>query len=189
MVEFSPSHKDLKLTTEQQLKLKKLAGTRFNPYSKQIKISCEQFETPAQNKRYLADLVNKLLTAAKDATDTFADIPLDLRHHKPHKTLQFPQEWILGGTGEPATERDVKAYKTYEANAVRLAKERKESRSEKESRTYEAGGDEIDGAKLVAEHITKETAPPESARQPQMVPAGYGAPARSRAPGMYPPPS
>jgi hypothetical protein len=64
VVEFSPA--DLKdLTDVQRLKLKKLAGARYNPEKDIIKMSCERFEHQAQNKRYLGDLVKDMITAAK----------------------------------------------------------------------------------------------------------------------------
>lgn len=30
----------------------------------------------------------------QDPKETFADIPLDTRHYKPKKRLEFPAEWI-----------------------------------------------------------------------------------------------
>ncbi|KAK3305343.1 mitochondrial ribosomal subunit protein-domain-containing protein [Chaetomium strumarium] len=93
VVEFCP--RDLPLTEPQQLKLKKLAGARYNPEKDIIKISCERFEHQAQNKRYLGDLVDKMIATAKDPTDMFEDIPLDLRHHKVKPQVKFPKEWYL----------------------------------------------------------------------------------------------
>ncbi|KAG8168585.1 hypothetical protein KVR01_001334 [Diaporthe batatas] len=93
VVEFSPE--DFGLTEVQKMKLRKLAGPRYNPEKETIKMSCESFEHQAQNKRYLAELVEKLLTEAKDPTDTFADIPLDLRHHTFKVKPKFPKEWRL----------------------------------------------------------------------------------------------
>ncbi|KAL2126906.1 hypothetical protein VTI74DRAFT_11640 [Chaetomium olivicolor] len=94
VVEFSP--RDLPgLTEAQQLKLKKLAGPRYNPEKDIIKMSCERFEHQAQNKRYLGDLVDKMIATAKDPTDTFEDIPLDTRHHKFKEVIKFPKEWYL----------------------------------------------------------------------------------------------
>lgn len=58
-------------------------------------MSCEKFEAPAQNKRYLGDLVNKLIDEAKNGADTFEDIPLDLRHHNSKRKPQFPEEWKI----------------------------------------------------------------------------------------------
>lgn len=58
-------------------------------------MSAENFETQAQNKRYLGDTVNTLINEAKDAEDLFADVPFDFRHHKPKPRLQFPEEWLL----------------------------------------------------------------------------------------------
>lgn len=64
VVEFCP--KDLPgLTEAQQLKLKKLAGPRYNPEKDIIKMSCERFEHQAQNKRYLGDMVDKMVETAK----------------------------------------------------------------------------------------------------------------------------
>ncbi|KAK4126718.1 mitochondrial ribosomal protein [Parathielavia appendiculata] len=94
VVEFCP--KDLPgLSEAQQLKLKKLAGSRYNPEKDIIKMSCERFEHQAQNKRYLGDLVNKMIEAAKDPTDMFEDIPLDTRHHKFKPQIKFPKKWYL----------------------------------------------------------------------------------------------
>ncbi|KAI4600785.1 37S ribosomal protein S24, mitochondrial [Pestalotiopsis sp. 9143b] len=93
VVEFSP--KDLGLNPAQQTKLKKLLGARWNPETNIAKMSCEQFDHQAQNKRYLGDLVNKLVTEAKDPTDTFADIPLDTRHHQIKNKPKFPKEWYI----------------------------------------------------------------------------------------------
>lgn len=63
VVEFSPQ--DFGLTAEQQNKLKKLAGPRWNPEKKVIKMSCESFEHQAQNKRHLAELAESLIAEAK----------------------------------------------------------------------------------------------------------------------------
>lgn len=63
VLEVSP--KDLQLTEQQCDKLVKLAGSRFNPETQLIKMSCESFETQAKNKRYLGDTLNKLVTEAK----------------------------------------------------------------------------------------------------------------------------
>jgi small subunit ribosomal protein S35 len=63
VVEFSP--RDMPLDEAQQLKLKKLLGPRWNPGTDVAKISCEQFDHQAQNKRYLGDIVDKLIAEAK----------------------------------------------------------------------------------------------------------------------------
>lgn len=64
VVEFDP--RDLfELTEVQRDKLRKLAGARYNPERGIIKMSCEKFELPAQNKRWLGDTIAKLITAAK----------------------------------------------------------------------------------------------------------------------------
>lgn len=93
VVEFSP--KDMPLTEAQQTKLRKLLGPRWNPETDVAKISCEQFEHQAQNKRYLGDLVGKLVEQAKDASDMFEDVPLDTRHHHFKVKPKFPREWRM----------------------------------------------------------------------------------------------
>jgi small subunit ribosomal protein S35 len=94
VVEFRPT--DLPdLTKKQQVKLIKLVGPRYNPEKQLVKVSCESFETPAQNKRYLGDLVQKLIKEAKDSKDMFEDVPIDLRHHKQKPVYKFPEEWKI----------------------------------------------------------------------------------------------
>lgn len=63
VVQFCPD--DLGLTEQQQLKLAKIAGPRYNPETNIIKMSCEMYEHQAQNKRYLGDLVEKMIATAK----------------------------------------------------------------------------------------------------------------------------
>ncbi|PVI05091.1 hypothetical protein DM02DRAFT_555168 [Periconia macrospinosa] len=87
--------KDMNLTPVQSDKLIKLAGVRYNPSTDIIKMSCEDFDTQAQNKRFLGETISKLLAEAKDGKDTFADVPFDFRHHKPKPVYEFPKEWIL----------------------------------------------------------------------------------------------
>lgn len=93
VVEFSPS--DLDLTPVQRNKLIKLSGPRYNPSSDIIKLSNEQFDTQTQNKRFLGETIQSLITEAKDPKDTFEDVPFDFRHHKPKVRHEFPKEWIL----------------------------------------------------------------------------------------------
>ncbi|KAI3322561.1 hypothetical protein HD806DRAFT_500375 [Xylariaceae sp. AK1471] len=93
VVEFSP--RDMPLNEAQQQKLRKLLGPRWNPETDIAKMSCEQFEHPAQNKRYLGDLVNQLVAQAKDSTDMFEDIPLDTRYHTFKVKPKFPKEWRM----------------------------------------------------------------------------------------------
>jgi small subunit ribosomal protein S35 len=93
VVEFTASDMDLLAT--QRDKLIKLAGARYNPDNDVIKMSCEDFDTQAQNKRFLGETISKLLEEAKNGADTFEDVPFDFRHHKPKKRFEFPQDWIL----------------------------------------------------------------------------------------------
>jgi small subunit ribosomal protein S35 len=97
VLEFAP--KDLKepagLDDAQITKLIKLCGMRYNPETQIVKMSCESFETQAQNKRYLGDLVDKLIEESKDMTDMFEDVPIDRRHVKKKPFFHFPEQWKL----------------------------------------------------------------------------------------------
>ncbi|THY93273.1 hypothetical protein D6C93_05679 [Aureobasidium pullulans] len=94
VVEFDPS--DLSLTPAHNQNLIKLAGVRYNPDSKLVKMSCEDHETQAQNKRYLGDTIKGLIAKAKSPeSEWLKDIPVDFRHAKPKKRFQFPEEWLL----------------------------------------------------------------------------------------------
>lgn len=64
VVEFCPADMP-DLTPVQREKLKKLVGPRYNPNTDIVKMSSEMFPTQAQNKRYLGDLVDTLLTEAR----------------------------------------------------------------------------------------------------------------------------
>lgn len=93
VVEFDPT--DLSLPAPSVSKLIKLAGPRYNPSTSVIKLSCESFDTQAQNKRFLGETIKGLIEEAKDATDLFEDVPFDFRHHRPKKRVEFPKEWVL----------------------------------------------------------------------------------------------
>jgi small subunit ribosomal protein S35 len=64
VLEFCPNDMP-DLTPVQLSKLKKLVGVRYNPKTDIVKMSCEMFESQAQNKRYLGDLVDTLLREAR----------------------------------------------------------------------------------------------------------------------------
>ena len=64
VVEFCPA--DIQELTDKQMdKLIKLTGARYNPETEIVKMSSEMFETQAQNKKYLSDLVDTLIREAK----------------------------------------------------------------------------------------------------------------------------
>ena len=137
VVEFAPD--DLKLTPVQTNKLKKLAGPRYNPETEVVKMSCESFEQPAQNKRYLSNLVDDLITVAKDPKDTFEDIPLDVRHHKFTKKPKFPKEWYM--TAERRQELETYRQKTGIADTQRAEQ-----------------GLLVDGQKTIDDYLTNKAA-------------------------------
>ena len=109
VVEFCTA--DLPLTPAQRLKLVKLVGVRYDPRKDLVKISCEMFETPAQNKRYLGDLVDTLMLEAKNEStaeggkDKFEDVRPDFRHIKHKKRHAFPSAWKM--TPERKAELDM----------------------------------------------------------------------------------
>lgn len=105
------------LTEEQRITLLKLAGTRYNPAKDLIKMSCEKFPSRAQNKRFLGDMINSLIKEAKEG-DSFKDVPLDLRHHKPRARFSFPQEWAM--TEERKAELEAKREQRKKAQLDRL---------------------------------------------------------------------
>ncbi|KAH7397050.1 mitochondrial ribosomal subunit protein-domain-containing protein [Phaeosphaeria sp. MPI-PUGE-AT-0046c] len=104
VVEFDPT--DLALPPAAVTKLIKLAGPRYNPSKSLIKLACEKFTTQAQNKRFLGETIASILAEAKDTTDTFADVPLDFRHHRVKKRHEFPKEWAM--TAERRAQLDAK---------------------------------------------------------------------------------
>lgn len=108
------------LTEAQRIKLIKLVGPRYNPEKDLVKMSCEMFETQAQNKRYLGDLVDTLMEEAKDSAEMFEDIPLDFRHHKYKPKLEFPNEWKL----TPEIKQQLEASRQERLLAERLRQER-----------------------------------------------------------------
>lgn len=64
VLEFSPADMP-NLTDVQREKLKKLVGSRYNPDTDVVRMSSDSYETQAQNKRYLGDLVDTLLHEAR----------------------------------------------------------------------------------------------------------------------------
>ncbi|KAK6064740.1 hypothetical protein SCUP515_11622 [Seiridium cupressi] len=132
VVEFST--KDLPLNGAQALKLKKLLGVRWNPETGIAKMSCEQFDHQAQNKRYLGDLINKLIAEAKDTTDTFEDVPLDTRHHQAKAKPKYPKGWYL-------TEERVQQLESYRQNSLLLDQAREDA------------GSLVDGAQVIENHF------------------------------------
>lgn len=118
------------LSEAQRIKLVKLIGVRYNPETDLVKMSCEMFETQAQNKRYLGDLVDTLMAEAKDANDMFEDVPIDFRHHKSKPKFEFPENWKL----------------TEERRAQLEENRRQRELGEKER---EEAGRLVDGAKVI----------------------------------------
>ena len=95
VLEFCPSDLSSQLTPQQRLKLIKLVGVRYNPQKDLVKMSSEMFESQAQNKRYLGDLVDTLIAEAKNEEDMFEDVPVDFRHVKWKNKPRFPEEWKM----------------------------------------------------------------------------------------------
>lgn len=104
------------LTEAQRQTFLKLVGTRYNLQTDIVRMSCDQFGSRAENKRYLADIVNSLIKEAKEG-DAFADVPLDTRHHKPKIRTQFPESWNM-------TEQRRKQLSARRAERITAEKER-----------------------------------------------------------------
>ncbi|POY74372.1 hypothetical protein BMF94_2566 [Rhodotorula taiwanensis] len=77
-----------------------------------LKIACELFPASRMNEKWCSDTLDKLLSEANNAKDTFADVPLDLRNarakllksRKLRKNIslaQFPQEWLAAAQAAP----------------------------------------------------------------------------------------
>lgn len=151
VLKFAP--KDLQklagLTDEQVTKMIKVCGTRYNPETELVKMSCDRFETQAQNKRYLGDLVDKLIAEAKDASDMFEDVPIDTRHHTKKPWYQFPEKWLLS----PERKKELE--------------EKRRARLELEERR-ELDGGIVDGLGIIAQALKGGQGGP----QPVMVGAG-----------------
>lgn len=118
------------LTEPQRIKLVKLVGVRYNPDTDVVKMSCEKFEEPAQNKRYLGDTIEKLIKEAQNEDDMFEDVPLDFRHHKPKRRPVYPEGWKL---------REESISKLLEAR--------------RDVRLLEEGKPVVDGAEIVEEYV------------------------------------
>ena len=109
VLEFCTEDLLLVLTPPQRTKLIKLCGPRYNPSTDIVKMSSEMFETQAQNKRYLGDLVDTLIAEAKNEADMFEDVPFDFRHHKERKEVTFPEEWRMNEERQARLESDRRA--------------------------------------------------------------------------------
>ncbi|KAL1953406.1 hypothetical protein VTO42DRAFT_2845 [Malbranchea cinnamomea] len=136
------------LTEDQRITLLKLVGTRYNPDKDLIRMSCEKFPSRAQNKRYLGDLINTLIKEAKEG-DSFKDIPLDLRHHKPQRKVYFPQEWAMTPERKAQLEAQRKQRKQAELERMRI----------------------VDGKEVIAQAMQQRLAAPEKSQaQAEKVP-------------------
>lgn len=97
---FNP-HAVPDMTEQQADKLIKLLGPRYDSVKKEAKLSCELHPTMAQNKRYIGDLLEKLVDEAKNGEDKFEDVPIDLRHMRKRlqkegkRQITFPEEWKM----------------------------------------------------------------------------------------------
>lgn len=134
VVQFAPD--DLGLSKVQADKLRKLVGARYNPESDIVKMSCESYPHPAQNKRYLSKLVDDLIASAKDPKDTFADIPLDTRHHRIQPKPRFPKEWFMTEERKKVLEEGRQRLMLEEVHAIE-------------------NGQVVDGKKAIESHLLK----------------------------------
>lgn len=160
------SSKDLvpkHLTEEQRQTFLKLVGTRYNPDTDIVHMSTEKHVTRAQNKRYLGDLVKTLIKEAKTG-DSFKDVPLDLRYHKPKQQFIFPESW-----------------KVTETRQKQLAAAREERyRTERERLTIVDGKEAITNAIRTLPALSQATRAPEEQRAAVRVGTGNRRPVTSQ---------
>lgn len=89
------------LLKPQKHKLKLLLGKRYNQIEQTIHMSCEKFQYPAQNLKYLLVKLQQLVAESKSGED-FSDVPLDTRLYerrlkalqKEKKAKAFPKLWL-----------------------------------------------------------------------------------------------
>lgn len=99
VLSFKPESSGLK--GKELHKLKLVAGRRYNMSKNLITLASARFPEQAQNKRFLGDLYSRLIQAAKDTSDDFADIPLnpdssmktEKRRFRLYPEHKFPSEW------------------------------------------------------------------------------------------------
>ncbi|CAK3739608.1 Hypothetical predicted protein [Lecanosticta acicola] len=95
-----------RLDDKQALHFKKLCGSRYNPETDTVRMSCDSFEEPAQNKRWLGDRIKLLMRECLSSrSDKFEGVPLDTRHHKKKVIHQFPEEWKITPDRKKALEK------------------------------------------------------------------------------------
>ncbi|KAJ3413319.1 37S ribosomal protein S24, mitochondrial [Chytridiales sp. JEL 0842] len=107
------SVKGLNLSKTERHKFLVLAGDRYDPYEDKVTLTLRDDETEAvpgssKEKLELLERLEKLIAEAKDAKDTFKDIPVDLRHTSLRKRgLAFPKEWLQKPAGTAAPKSPV----------------------------------------------------------------------------------
>ncbi|MCJ1250421.1 37S ribosomal protein S24, mitochondrial [Trapelia coarctata] len=144
VLEFTTA--DLPLKPSERLILIKLLGVRYDPQKDLAKLSCEMFETAAQNKRYLGDLVDTLMSEARERDangageggDRFSDVPCDFRHVRWKNKPTFPEEWKLSKERRAELESRRKAAEQAEQKRIEL-------------------GEMVDGAQLIEDAVRAAT--------------------------------
>ncbi|CAD6569495.1 MAG: hypothetical protein CYPHOPRED_003397 [Cyphobasidiales sp. Tagirdzhanova-0007] len=80
-----------------------LAGPRWDPDRKSVKISCEMFPTSNMNMKWCSDALERLIKEAEDFSDPMTDIKLSTRHADVRKLKKgkrratiadIPKEWL-----------------------------------------------------------------------------------------------
>ncbi|KAI9716499.1 MAG: 37S ribosomal protein S24, mitochondrial [Chrysothrix sp. TS-e1954] len=154
VVDFAPG--DMKQLGERQVgKMIKLLGPRFDPMTGRAKMSSQRFPTVAQNKRFLGDMVDKLIAEAKDERDMFEDVPFDFRASR-HVVRKRRERELRRGFPE--------AWKMTEQRRAELEARRTETRERENRKVLE--GTVVDGVKLIAQAMVAEQT--EVQRQPAM---------------------
>lgn len=151
------------LDDKQKVKLVKLLGVRYNPDRNTATMSCEKYENAAQNKRYLGDLVQSLIKEAKNPKETFDDIPLDFRHHKPKKPMRFPERWRITKDHPKALLAD-KAVPEITDGKIQGNATAEEELLPEFVMSRPAQPDMVDGRRVLAQYVASKSMQPGSAR-------------------------
>ena len=137
-------------------------------------MSCEQFPEAAQNKRYLGDLVNRLVEECKaegEGVDGFEDVPLDTRHWDARVKRRGLRVGRRGGKGvvsaTPPEEWNLTPERVRELmkirGVVRVDGEAVEGGNTEEGKAGEggSGGPGVVREERVPEYVRADNAPPD----------------------------
>jgi len=90
-------------------KVKLIAGARYDPDSDVVKIVCQHRPNRKQNQERIEKMIARLITSAKDKSETFDDIPVEAivsLTRKPKKApIPYPESWKIYQTQNPKSSK------------------------------------------------------------------------------------